>query len=677
MITVSTPDGKTTVHFPDGTDAKTIDAAMREATKPKLDTKGKVGGVNPLTSKILQGASLGLSDEITSGIAALVRAPFTDKTIGEEYNTMQEGEKKAREYMDTEHPVLSTALEVGGGLATGGALPSLTKRVMAGPLAKRVGAAIVDGAGYGAISGAGNAEDGHRLEGAGKGALVGAVAAPVIQHVAAPLVRGAGRLVGIKPKTVPRIMSPNHLRNIDDAKEFNVNLSRAQATERPSDFSVEQGARGGGYGPGPENTAKAFDEKQFSEISDAALALVNKHSGPNNLGDVGHMGENALHSARSAATTLQNASRASYQKAEQLGAQVDGQAILGLPAQIRGKLSSMFSIPPWETKVPDKYSHTLDAIDTIDKYAAQVQAHMADPAHRSISASLTGIDDIRKSFIQGMTNATNPADRMALGHVINEFDQWTDNAIGKHLVNGSPEALQHLREAQDIWKQYKTFANIGKNSGERSVAHAIDINKDVQPREFIQQILGPGKTTPGGGGAVRAAEQYKRLVGTNSEGWKAVKSAALQRSLEGLNIGPGAKPNYGKVSKDLKEFIEGSGRSLANSLFKPNEIAELSRFSRVMATMHGSPTNPAALNRVMSMIRRFSPMVGITIGTMLGNVPGAVAGGGLAVGLTHLAGKAAAKRFNLPIARVPVTPRALSAPVVGNFSGDLVNRSQR
>ncbi|UXS31358.1 hypothetical protein FY152_04315 [Agrobacterium tumefaciens] len=93
------------------------------------------------------------------------------------YSEAQKQEDAKKAAMRSQNPVASTVGELAGGLATGGTIAS-TGATLAGrslPVIGRTGAAALEGAGYGALTGAGEARPGGRGEGALFGALVGGV----------------------------------------------------------------------------------------------------------------------------------------------------------------------------------------------------------------------------------------------------------------------------------------------------------------------------------------------------------------------------------------------------------------------------------------------------------------------------------------------------------------------
>ncbi len=151
----------------------------------------------------LQGATFGFSDELGAGITAVANAalhrsdviPFWEQ-VRAEYRGTMDSLKSARDQYRDDHPLLATGLEMAGGMATGGVggykvagvlsragLPQfsqLSRLQQAGVMAATGGA-------EGALYGAGSAEPDERMSGAGAGALVGAVASPLVGGALAAL----------------------------------------------------------------------------------------------------------------------------------------------------------------------------------------------------------------------------------------------------------------------------------------------------------------------------------------------------------------------------------------------------------------------------------------------------------------------------------------------------------
>ena len=121
----------------------------------------------------LQGMTFGFADEIGTGIAAgAAKLAGSDEDYSDIYSQMMASEQAKRDKYAAANPTENLALNLVGGLASGGA--GLAKAVPAGLKgAKLLAARTGVGAGEGAVAGFGSGREGERLEGAGEGALLG------------------------------------------------------------------------------------------------------------------------------------------------------------------------------------------------------------------------------------------------------------------------------------------------------------------------------------------------------------------------------------------------------------------------------------------------------------------------------------------------------------------------
>lgn len=150
-------------------------------------------------------ATGGMAGKVSAGLNALIKAPFTDKSIGEEYDSIYGSLKAARDKYAEESPTANMAASIGGGVIGGGQLMSAAGNVVsrAAPrlaaamnsgLAGRTAADIAGGAAFGGLSAAGFDQD--VATGALTGGAVGALARPVIAAGGAGLNTVAG-LMGL------------------------------------------------------------------------------------------------------------------------------------------------------------------------------------------------------------------------------------------------------------------------------------------------------------------------------------------------------------------------------------------------------------------------------------------------------------------------------------------------
>lgn len=222
MIEIELPDGSV-AEFPDGTPDDTIKSVLSrqfgapndkiaggktgritpvDAEKAKLDQyyssgiyAGEYNPLGPIARSIGAGARgaerapmMGWDDEITAGI----------KTGGGflgDYSKQQKLEDAKKQAVREQNPIASTVGEIAGGLATGGTLASngVTLAGRTTPYVGRTGMAAAEGAIYGGITGAGEAQQGERLQGAGYGAALGAATGAAASKVGDALATRAAR----------------------------------------------------------------------------------------------------------------------------------------------------------------------------------------------------------------------------------------------------------------------------------------------------------------------------------------------------------------------------------------------------------------------------------------------------------------------------------------------------
>lgn len=160
--------------------------------------------------KVGQGLTFGFGDEITSGIAALVKSAASDKSFGEIYDQTHSRKQQDRERFEKDNPYESLALEIAGGLATGGAGAGrvlASQAIRNAPRLLKVGAISGLGAVEGGVYGAGIADQDQRLQGGAEGAVIGSVVAPlgagftnVLGRVAGSVADRAARIAESSPK---------------------------------------------------------------------------------------------------------------------------------------------------------------------------------------------------------------------------------------------------------------------------------------------------------------------------------------------------------------------------------------------------------------------------------------------------------------------------------------------
>lgn len=175
-------------------------AALRRLAELEAKAKGaperpqELGGGQGMLRQFAHGAAFGFDDELAGAASALT---------GGDYQSAKDAYAAERDRWREENPGLSIAGNVAGGVASGigaGGAAAATKggQMVAGLLKTlpRWGQLATAGGAAGALQGAGDAEEGGRLAGAGTGAAVGAVTGAILPPVVGAAARGVNTALG-------------------------------------------------------------------------------------------------------------------------------------------------------------------------------------------------------------------------------------------------------------------------------------------------------------------------------------------------------------------------------------------------------------------------------------------------------------------------------------------------
>jgi len=171
----------------------------------------------------LQGLTLGFSDEVGAGIAALGATVFDGANFGDAYSTIQKSLGDKREAFSEDNPGTALAAEIAGGVLTGGLGGAKVlggKALQQASNAGKIGRIGGVGAAEGAVYGAGSANQDERLSGALQGGAIGAVAAPLGAGAVNTLGKVAGGITNYasdKLTKTPMTQAQQVLRDTADA----------------------------------------------------------------------------------------------------------------------------------------------------------------------------------------------------------------------------------------------------------------------------------------------------------------------------------------------------------------------------------------------------------------------------------------------------------------------------
>lgn len=180
--------------------------------------------------------------------------------------------------------------------------------------------------------------------------------------------------------------------------------------------------------------------------------------------------------------------------------------------------------------------------------------------------SIQGIERTRKVLNFLRKGATNDADRSAARSVIREFDKWLDDAFDNALFSGSDEALNAIKSARKANTEWRSrFFNTTDDAGK--IINKIATG-EVTPQEVANWVIGASKVGAKGVSS-RFLTHLAEVTGNDPQALQAIRGGIWNR-LSQSTTGVDAKAGV-KAANEIGEFLNGSGRDIANRLFTPEQ----------------------------------------------------------------------------------------------------------
>lgn len=193
------------------------------------------------------------------------------------------------------------------------------------------------------------------------------------------------------------------------------------------------------------------------------------------------------------------------------------------------------------------------------------------------AVSIQGIEQTRKRLNAIAQAATNDADRAAARRIIREFDAWESDAVDNALFSGSPTALQAVRDARAAnasWRQ--RFFN-DRDDADRVINRIV--TGEVTPQEVANYVIGATKVGSKGVSS-RLLTRLAEATGGDVDAMNAIRGGVwnrLSQPTEGV-----AGKNANKIADEIGEFLNGSGRDVANRLFNDQQRGIMRAYADTM-----------------------------------------------------------------------------------------------
>lgn len=174
----------------------------------KIDKMRGKGTFSDLTDSVVNGATFGWADELNDyGPGALSRMVMDGVGYGEATARNRALSEERQKRRQDRSPIASLTGDIAGGLMTGGGLAKggMTMAGKSLPYIGRAGAMALEGAGYGAVAGAGNANSGDKLQGAAVGAGTGAITGGILSKGGDAIAGAVSKRMAAKANPAPAV----------------------------------------------------------------------------------------------------------------------------------------------------------------------------------------------------------------------------------------------------------------------------------------------------------------------------------------------------------------------------------------------------------------------------------------------------------------------------------------
>lgn len=446
----------------------------------------------------------------------------------------------------------------------------------------------------------------------------------------APLVGGVARstLAGKPVTTIPR--------NVTNVAGVDVPLSAGQTTGDTTAQILENASLRGARGQPAQQAAEQFFTGRQAPAVEQARSAIGRTFDPLGMQiaqDPLDAAELASSGIRSAALTAKQGYRSLYNEALSFPGEFNAATFEGVGQKIKGALSlsqNPVIIDDVTTPVASK------AIQHIDNTIGQLRIqNRADPfgqpnPENIVGVNLQGVDQARKQLIN-MASATErgTADHRAMTRIVGAFDDQVQNSIENGLFSGDDRALDAIKDARQAYSNYRqTFTKQGAGDDVGAAMEKIigrNGNDGATPTEVANYLYGNAKIGSSGL-SVRLAQRLQNVLGSQSPEWAAIRQGIWSR----LTEAPEGVTAYGpqKVASRLGEFLNGSGRPLAQVMFAPSELALMDRYAGLQRQLipKTGTVNYSNSGVLLSALKGTANSLATMFGAAVGGPVGALAG---------------------------------------------------
>lgn len=233
-----------------------------------------------------------------------------------------------------------------------------------------------------------------------------------------------------------------------------------------------------------------------------------------------------------------------------------------------------------------------------------------EEAGRAVGLNMRGVEQARKeltAFYRSARASGNAEDMRAVRGIIEGFDNELETALATGLFKGDETALPALREARRLFSEYqRTFRPQGAGDDVGAAMRRI-VERNATPEEIANMLYGSARTGSTGL-SVRLADRLEQTLGRDSEAFGSVRQAAWMRVSQPRNAAGEVDP--AKAASNILDFVDGSGRSLAQRLFSREELGAMRNHVTGIRQLEGAIASGPAAQRAETARAAYQDLFG-------------------------------------------------------------------
>lgn len=325
---------------------------------------------------------------------------------------------------------------------------------------------------------------------------------------------------------------------------------------------------------------------------------------------------------------------------------------------------------------------------------AGLPVRLADRLEHVLGADSDAWSVLRQAMWQKASQVRNVAGEIDPGRSANSITDFTGSSLGQRMFTGQErnamrahaqgirdldrniEQLPATQTAARVRQTYQdTFGGADLGGAPRAAFQKM-VEGTATPEEIangVFKVIGAGNP----GHVTRTLQAIERIVGEDSPAMGAIRQGVWQKLTQAAagKDQPGAQ----KAMQSINEFLHGSGRTIAEQLYSPQELALMDRYQKALKLTiipKYARTNSDTAPALLAAVRKYAGMIGSALGLAAehGSPMGAAAGYGVSKMLDKAGEKFLAarqsKKLNdslnnvVPPPTKPITVKPRSARVI-------------